>query len=121
MTPELRNTQNDTSSPLDTLRRRDPYRMPPDFIERLTDEVIARVASEQAMGRHRRFTVRLRLWATAAVSAAAVALIAINLLPGVQHSESLTPDQAFERLSASDQEYLLDNYRNDMVMDYAAL
>ena len=89
MTPEIRNTQNDTSSPLDTLRRRDPYRMPPDFIERLTDEVIARVASEQAMGRHRRFTARLRLWATAAVSAAAVALIAINLLPGVQHSESI--------------------------------
>lgn len=121
MTPELRNTQNDTPTPLDALRRRDPYRMPPDFIERLTDEVIVRVASEQAMRRHRQFTARLRLWATAAVSAAAVALIAINLIPGVQHSESLTPDQAFERLSASDQEYLLDNYRSDMVMDYAAL
>lgn len=121
MTTELRKTQTDIPTPLDALRRRDPYRMPPDFIERLTDEVVARMAEERTHPRGKSLASRLRLWATAAVSAAAVALIAINLVPGVQPSESLTPDQAFERLSASDQEYLLDNYRSDMVMDYAAL
>ena len=121
MTPESRKPQSGTPEPLDALRHRDPYRMPPGFVERLTDEVVARVTPEQTTGRRRRLTTRLRLWATTAVSAAAVALIAFNLIPSGPSPEALTPDQAFERLSDADQQYLLDNYSSDMAMDYAEL
>ena len=55
------------------------------------------------------------------LSAAAVVAIILSitaLLPRVSEPEPLSLEQAFSNLSATDQEYIIDTFRNDMIIDY---
>lgn len=65
------------------------------------------------------------LWAVrTALTAAAVVAIIFSLTimfpknRNISSNESISVEQAFSNLSTSDQDYIIDTFRNDMIIDY---
>ena len=116
-----------TPSKLDNLRNREPYRVPENFFETLQRQVLDRISSEEVQMGETTTPIwkRLHLWIYGIVSAAAIAIVALTMTPrsGITDATTanMTPDQAFECLSDDDQEYLLDNFRSEISMEYIAL
>lgn len=102
----------------------DPYIMPEGFLDALEAHVVMQV-SNQEQKRKLRLRNIYKIGMLSFMSAAASAIIAIALMPGIiwhNPANQITLDQAFESLSETDQQYLIDNYVSDMsAMDYAEL
>ena len=121
---------NETLHPvLEHLKSREPYKIPEGFFDALQADVLQQV---NLLETHRRqklsFARRLRVALCGIASAAAAVLLLFNVAPGVwsTHSASisrseLAVNEAFDGLSDTDQQYLIDDYQADMAMYYANL
>lgn len=123
MKNEPYNTPN--PNPLERLRGREPYKIPDGFFNVLETDVLSRIKAEESRNHKRNLSQRIKVAIWSIASTAAIALLAVNVAPGLWHTQPapdrLTAEQAFDSLSESDQEYLLDNYTTDMAMYYANL
>lgn len=111
-------------SKLQQLRSIDPYNVPEGYFDRLQSDILKLMADEGRQQTQKR-RKELQRWIYGAISTAAIAVLLFNILPRPNTqphtSNEITLDQAFERLSDEDREYLIDNYRSEMAMDFAAL
>lgn len=104
--------------------KRMPYRVPPGFFERLELQVRA----EAARRRTRRLARRRIAWGGLTVAAVVAALCFLVGRPAVRvpaPADGLADiEQAFARLSAEDQAFVIEMYSDDVFLqgeDYAAL
>jgi len=102
-----------------------PYRVPDGFFAGMTDKIINEAASitEQPMPSAccRCGFQPLHFLRIAAATAATVALlfsIGHIMQPASTTPDPLSVEQAFSNLSTADQEYILDTFRNEMIIDY---
>ncbi len=110
-----------TNFNLDKATRQTPYTVPERFFESLEKDILAKTvdAPNNAASTPRKLNplsrfIRIGLSSAAAVAVATAIGIGIyNTVP----AEPLTPDQAFANLSSSDQDYLLDCYDNDRMLE----
>lgn len=106
---------------LDTATKRTPYRVPENFFETLEQNIIAQTVGKTGMEKVTPAVNRWRpkLLRSILTSAAAVAVaVAIGIgIYATSPSDTLTPDQAFANLSLNDQEFLIDCYDNDMMLE----
>ena len=104
--------------------KRMPYRVPPGFFERLELQVRAEAARRRTM----RLARRRIAWGGLTVAAVVAALCFLVGRPAVQvlaPADGLADiEQAFARLSAEDQAFVIEMYSDDVFLqgeDYAAL
>lgn len=104
--------------------KRMPYRVPPGFFERLELQVRAEAARRRTM----RLARRRIAWGGLTVAAVVAALCFLVGRPAVRvpaPADSLADiEQAFARLSAEDQAFVIEMYSDDVFLqgeDYAAL
>ena len=104
--------------------KRMPYRVPPGFFERLELQVRAEVARRRTM----RLARRRIAWGGLTVAAVVAALCFLVGRPAVRvpaPADGLADiEQAFARLSAEDQAFVIEMYSDDVFLqgeDYAAL
>lgn len=100
-----------------------PYRVPDGFFEQLGDSIISRCEAEAAAAGTSTRPAPGRLtwraaWTIAASTAAAVIVAVTLALPRSETTTPMSVEQAFENLSAADQDYILDTFSNDMIIDY---
>ena len=119
-------TDNDMQQfQFDKIGKKTPYNVPEGFFRDLESTLI-RTIPEKAVETSQEVRTApsrsLWLWAmkTTLSEAALVAIILsiTALLPRVSEPEPLSLEQAFSNLSATDQEYIIDTFRNDMIIDY---
>jgi hypothetical protein len=113
-------TENKQQFNLDAMRSRPlPYRVPDDFFEKLEEDTVNRVFNSK-----KRVKTPLTLWRMllriSIPAAASVALIiTFNIFqPEKAEASHLTVEQAFSNLSQDEQDFLIDTYRTDMMLDY---
>ena len=95
-----------------------PYTMPDRFIDDMEEEVMARVNVMNSK-KHRRKTVALR-WAMYAASVAACLILTITAFMSKEFSAEEWNEKeqcAFDRLSADDQDYILEVYDDDIFLN----
>ena len=95
-----------------------PYTVPDGYFDQMEREVTARVKARLA-NRSKRKTLVLR-WALYAASVAACLVIAIATFTPQPYSPEKAIEQeysAFDKLSAEDQDYLLEVYDNDVFLN----
>lgn len=104
--------------------KRMPYRVPPGFFERLELQVRAEAARRRTM----RLARRRIAWGGLTVAAVVAALCFLVCRPAVRvpaPADGLADiEQAFARLSAEDQAFVIEMYSDDVFLqgeDYAAL
>ena len=99
-----------------------PYTVPDGFFEKMQADIIARsltAAPTNTVSRSRR--LRWRAWVCAVTATAAAVALVLTLTVALPHTETpdqMSVEQAFSNLSAADQEYIIDTFRNDMILDY---
>lgn len=104
--------------------KRMPYRVPPGFFERLELQVRAEAARRRTM----RLARRRIAWGGLTVAAVVAALCFLVGRPAVQvpatAGSPIAIEQAFARLSAEDQAFVIEMYSDDVFLQgdsYAAL
>ncbi len=101
--------------------RRMPYKVPDGFFDQLVEQTIEKASAIQQKKRIsplRRYARALYTVATAAVLAAMIfSISALRPHPTATPRET-TIEEAFSNLSAADQDYILDTFMNDMIIDY---
>lgn len=104
--------------------KRMPYRVPPGFFERLELQVRAEAARRRTM----RLARRRIAWGGLTVAAVVTALCFLVGRPAVQvpatAGSPIAIEQAFARLSAEDQAFVIEMYSDDVFLQgdsYAAL
>ncbi len=103
---------------LDNMGKRMPYTVPDNFFSDMEQTVMERVAVTRSVTL--KSTHKVRLMRRMAVAAAAVAVLALTFThwqPSVATAEAETLEQAFDRLDASDQAYLMEAYSNDIFIN----
>lgn len=103
---------------LDNMGKRMPYTVPDNFFSDMEQTVMERVAGTRSVTL--KSTHKVRLMRRMAVAAAAVAVLALTFShwqPSVATAEAETLEQAFDRLDASDQAYLMEAYSNDIFIN----
>ncbi len=103
---------------LDNMGKRMPYTVPDNFFSDMEQTVMERVAGTRSVTL--KSTHKVRLMRRMAVAAAAVAVLALTFThwqPPVATAEAETLEQAFDRLDASDQAYLMEAYSNDIFIN----
>ena len=111
------------STILDKIGKKMPYNVPDGFFEAMADSI----SDQAAIRATERRPQRMMRWRThilrISLTAAAVAAALITVVTIYPHSSAVQPqltlEQAFNDLSAADQDYLIDNYLNDMIAYYS--
>ena len=105
-----------TNFDIDKAERRTPYRVPDSFFDTLERQIL----SETVETRQVKKLPPMKRFIKVALSAAAAVTVAAAIGAGVWISrpvDQLTPETAFANLSDNDQEFLLDCYDNDRLLE----
>lgn len=105
---------------LDRIGKKMPYGVPQEFFSQL-ESSLNEAAAKTAAEAHAPTPHTWRWVARTALTAAAVVAVILSLTVLFPHNiepEGLSVEQAFSNLSSTDQEYILDTFRNDMIIDY---
>lgn len=97
-----------------------PYTVPDGFFRELETSLNS-IAGKQSVVRHvQAASPWMWIIRTSLTAAALVAIIfsLTVLFPHHREPENISVEQAFSNLSATDQDYIIDNFRNDMIIDY---
>lgn len=109
-----------TNFDLDKATRQTPYTVPEGFFESLEKEILSRTCDAPSQPAKQRKLRQLPRFIRVGLSAAAAIAVAAAIGIGVYNTaptEQLTTDQAFAALSSNDQDYLLDCYDNDRMLE----
>ena len=104
----------------DRIGKQMPYSVPEDFFSNLETSLCQAAVNETSatpapMRRSWKWMMRTTLSAAAMV---AVILSLTMVFPRSAEPEGLSVEQAFSNLSTTDQDYIIDTFRNDMIIDY---
>lgn len=105
---------------LDNATRRTPYRVPEGFFTSLEERIISATVEAPAATAPVRTTKAPRLWRSITSAAAAIiaaTAIGFGVYTSTHQSETLNVDQAFANLSTADQQFLLDTYDNERMLE----
>lgn len=105
---------------LDNATRRTPYRVPEGFFTSLEERILSATVDAPQQHTAVRTTKSPRLWRSIASAAAAVvvaAAIGLGVYTSTRQPDTLNVDQAFANLSTADQQYLLDTYDNERMLE----
>lgn len=109
----------------DNVGKETPFRVPDGFFRQLESDIMRKAATTEPQAQPRRYRPTCRLIAGAAVTAAAAVALLISVNTSVTGARpdtgtpgGLSVEQAFNNLSQADQDYLIDTFRNDMIIDY---
>lgn len=103
---------------LDSIGKRMPYTVPDNFFSDMEQTVMERVADTRSVTL--KSTHKVRLMRRMAIAAAAVAVLVLTFShwqPSVATAEAETLEQAFDRLDAADQAYLMEAYSDDIFIN----
>lgn len=111
---------------LSNIGKRMPYTVPDGFFDSLEDRVMSRIAQEEPAApvrkRRRGIIKAISFGAVAAAAALALVILPDNSTPQVQVQTPTVQyadvEHAFDQLSASDREYLVDNYDDQLLAAY---
>ncbi len=113
-----------TNFDLDKATRRTPYTVPERFFESLEKEILAKTSGASQKTAPNKASLRqlrpLPKSIRICLSSAAAIAIALTIGLGVYKTvptEQQTAEQAFANLSSNDQDYLLDCYDNDRMLE----
>ena len=109
-----------TNDTLHRIGKKMPYTVPDGFFRHLDEQIIAATQAEMTRtARMRRNIWRAITGATMAAAASVAIVLSVgNFSQSPIIASSLTPEQAFDNLSSTDQEFLLDTYRTELLAEY---
>lgn len=108
-----------TSYDFEKVGKQMPFSVPDGFFCQLEQQIISNTGANVKKTRAPRKFWKLITGTAVAAAAAVTAFIATpNMSPDTMMADNLTVEEAFENLSASDQEFLIDNYRAELLANY---
>ncbi len=100
---------------LDHSPRRTPYRVPEGFFDTLEESILAATVDA---GKQQEAAVRVtrspRRWRAIVSAAAAIGLVIVT---ATRQTETIDVNQAFANLDSADQQYLIDTYNNERMLE----
>ena len=106
---------------LDHSPRRTPYRVPEGFFDTLEESILAATVDA---GKQQEAAVRVtrspRRWRAIVSAAAAIVLcaaIGLGIVTATRQTETIDVNQAFANLDSADQQYLIDTYNNERMLE----
>lgn len=106
---------------LDHSPRRTPYRVPEGFFDTLEENIFAATVDA---GKQQETAVRVtrspRRWRAIVSAAAAIVLcaaIGLGIVTATRQTETIDVNQAFANLDSADQQYLIDTYNNERMLE----
>ena len=114
-------TEQTNNFKFEQVGKRMPYRVPDGFFDQLVEQTMEKAAALQTTRRIsplRRYARALYTVATAAVLAAMIFSISALRPHHTVTPRETTIEEAFGSLRTADQDYILDTFVNDMIIDY---
>lgn len=106
-----------------TVGKRMPYSMPKDFLKDMQKNVMDEIAKSPSLDKQAKATVgKSRIYvlfrsAVAAAAAVTLFLVCYNTMQPQPVNKYADVERAFDNLSYEDQQYMIDNYNDDVFME----
>lgn len=101
--------------------KRMPYTVPDDFFNTLEENVMNEVKAQSAKQKKKATVIRMAIRAALAVAACIALFLVVKKTlpqePGIASDDFENVELAFNNLSTEDQEYLLEVYQEELLLD----